>query len=168
MSRWCSNQLSYAPAKPWSVAAGTARATTRRQEVHWPGDDHHIDILGTEVELADAGQQLGFQLRRAQFARLDAVVDHVAPGRDVQLQHDLALQAGRFAQRALVIRLDRALVVVEDQLDVLDQPRRLAAAARVARTKRAGAKPQAASAGSFMRARSATLARVPGRSAGVV
>jgi hypothetical protein len=81
-------------------------------------------VLGAEIELPDACQQLAFQFVGLQVAGHDAAVHHLAAGRDLQLQHHLALQRRVVAQRAVVQRMDRALVAVEDQLDVLDRARR--------------------------------------------
>src|SRR6185369_15850508 len=64
-----------------------------------------------------------------ELARDDAQVGDRARRRDRELQDDLALQARLVAQRAVVDRVDRALVALEDETHVLDRARCLAAVA---------------------------------------
>ena len=78
--------------------------------------------------------QLLFELGCLQLGRDDAAADDFARRRDLQLDDHLALQARLFAQRPVVEGVDRALVALEDQLDLLDRARGLAAAALLQRT----------------------------------
>src|SRR5262245_63240091 len=112
--------------------------TLRRQEVDGPGAGHHIDVLGPEVELLDAGEELAFEFGRFQLARDDAQIDHLPRGGDLQLQHHLALERRIVAQRTVVDRVDRTLVALEHELDLLDRARGLAAGTALQRAPLAG------------------------------
>ena len=74
------------------------------------------------------------ELRIVQLAGDDAAHGHFARGRDGEFQHHLALQLRLLAQRTAVQRVDRALVAVEDQLDLLAAARGLAAVAGARRS----------------------------------
>ena len=54
------------------------RGPLRRQEIHPPADHHHLDVLGAEVELADAREQLALEFRRLQLRRHEPDVGDLA------------------------------------------------------------------------------------------
>ena len=60
------------------------------------------------------------------FPGVPARDQDVARGRDRHLEHHLALQSRVVAQRAAVERVDRRLVAIEDELDLLAGTRALA------------------------------------------
>ena len=108
--------------------------------------------------MADSREQLALELRRLQLSRHDAAIEHAARRRDLQLEHDLALQRRIFAQRAVVDRVDGALVALEDKLDLFDRARCLAARAAVQIAAAAGACPVALAAAHTAAARAAAAA----------
>src|SRR5262245_37948823 len=93
------------------------------QEVYGIRYHHRVHGSRPEIELLDAHQQLALEIRRAQLARDELAVQHLPRGRDGQLHHDLALERGIVSQGAVVEHVDRALVAVEDELDVLYRSR---------------------------------------------
>jgi len=109
--------------------SGRARvaAELRRQEAHRPRDRHRLHVLGAELERLDARQRLALQVGRLQLAGDHAQVGDLARRRDLQLQHHLAPQRRIRAQQAVVDGVDRALVALEHEADLLDRARRLAA-----------------------------------------
>src|SRR5690606_11747212 len=73
--------------------------------------------------------ELLLELRVAELARHDFAMRDAAVGRNRQRQDELALQARILPQRAVVQRVDRALVAVEHALDLFTAARRFAARA---------------------------------------
>src|SRR6266850_5722743 len=103
------------------------RAGSRRQEVYGIGHYHRVHGFRAKVELFDAQQHLALEIGRTQLARDELALQYLPRGRDRELHHDLALESRVFAQRAIIERVNRTFVAVEDQLDILDRARRLAA-----------------------------------------
>src|SRR5687768_12023476 len=102
----------------WQEANGS-RLASGREEFDRLGGRHRFDIPGVEAKHADAGDELAFELHVAEFGGDDAAVGDLARRGDRQLDYHLALQLGLFAQRPAVERVDRGLVAVEDDLDLL-------------------------------------------------
>src|SRR5260221_12141407 len=100
---------------------------SRRQEIYGIGHHHRVHGSRAKIELLDAQEHLALEIRRAQLARDELAIQHLPRWRDRELHHDLALESRVLAQRAVIERVDRTFVAVEDQLDVLDRARRLAA-----------------------------------------
>src|ERR1700704_183353 len=106
------------------------RATrSRGQKIYGIGHHHCVHGFGAKIELFDAQEHLALEIRRAQLARDELAVQYLPRGRDRELHHDLALESRVLAERAVIERVNRTFVAVEDELDVLDRARRLAAPA---------------------------------------
>src|SRR6266852_2512617 len=126
-----------------SATCGSAprldRTHSRRQEIYGIGHHHRVHGSRAKIELLDAQEHLALEIRRTQLARDELAIQYLPRGRDRELHHDLALESRVFAQGAIVERVDRTLVAVEDELDVLDRARCLAAPAAAQRTSAARA-----------------------------
>src|SRR5258708_9023255 len=126
-----------------SATCGSAprldRTHSRRQEIYGIGHHHCVHGSRAKIELLDAQEHLALEIRRTQLARDELAVQYLPRGRDRELHHDLALESRVFAQGAIVERVDRTLVAVEDELDVLDRARCLAAPAAAQRAPAARA-----------------------------
>src|SRR5258707_1565272 len=112
---------------------------SRGQEIYRIGHHHRVHCSRAEIELFDAQEHLALEIGRAQLARDELAVQYLPRGRDRELHNDLALESRVLAQRAVIERVDRTLVAIEDQLDVLDRARRLAAPAAPQRASAARA-----------------------------
>src|SRR5688572_23190564 len=104
-----------------------------RKEFDRLGGRHRFDILGFEAEHADAGYQLALELRFVELGGEYATVRDRARRGDRELNDHLALQLRQLAQRTAVERVDRGLVAVEDDLDLLAAARGPAARPGAAR-----------------------------------
>src|SRR5690606_34254155 len=95
---------------------------------------HGRDVLGLEAEQHDPLHELLLEVRVAELRRDDLAGRHRPVRRDREPQDDLALERRVLSERAVVERVDRALVLIEYPLDLL-------AAARRTVVARAGARP---------------------------
>src|SRR5688572_31149304 len=104
-----------------------------REEFDRLGGRHRFDVPGFEAEHADAGHELALELGVVEIGRDHAAVRDFAGRGDRELHDHLALQLRQLAQRTAVERIDRGLVAVEDDLDLLAAARGPAARPGAAR-----------------------------------
>src|SRR5690606_1538257 len=78
-----------------------------------------LDVLRLELKEHHALDELLLEIRIAELGGHDLAERDPAVGRDREPQHELALERGILAERTVVERVDRALVAVEDALDLL-------------------------------------------------
>src|SRR5712671_1739957 len=112
---------------------------SRRQEIYGIGHHHCVHGSRAKIKLLDAQEHLALEIGRTQLARDELAIQYLPRWRDRELHHDLALESRVFAQGAVIERVNRTFVAVEDELDVLDRARRLAAPAAAQRASAARA-----------------------------
>src|SRR5690606_9449426 len=105
--------------------AGPARVADRREaqsareEVDRLRRRDRLDVPRLELEQHHALHELLLEVRIAELRGHDLAGRHASVRRDREAEHDLALERRVLAQCAIVERIDRALVAVEDALDLL-------------------------------------------------
>src|SRR5580704_6313950 len=105
-------------------------ALLRGEEVDGLRRGDGLDVLWLEAEQLYPQHDLALKLRIVELARYQPAHRHLARGRNRELQNELALQLRPLAQRAAVEGINRALVAVKDELNLLARARRFAARAR--------------------------------------
>ena len=98
-----------------------------------------LDVPRLELEQQDSLHELLLEIGIAELGRHDLAVGHSAVRRDSQAQHELAFERRVQAQRAIVQRVDGALVAIEDTLDLLTAARAAIAFAAALHTSRRSA-----------------------------
>src|SRR4029078_5529288 len=114
------------------TASATARNARNRRQLGWEevdrlrrGDAFDVALLALEQQ--HSLHELLFELLVVELRRDDLALRDAAVRLDGQLQDELALERRVLAQRSVVERIDRALVDVEDALDLLAAARGLVA-----------------------------------------
>src|SRR5579862_4813846 len=88
-----------------------------------------LDILGFEAEQLHPGDDLTFQFRVIELAAQQGAIGDFAGRGNRNREYDLSLQVGAFTQGARVQRVDGALILVKNQLNLFLTARGLTAVA---------------------------------------
>src|SRR5918993_5511155 len=119
------------PGAPYTGTSGREKVDRLR------GRDRLHVVASLELELQHALHEAALELRVVELRGDDLAERHAPVGGDRETQHDLALQGGVLAQRAIVEREDAALVGIEYAFDFLAAARcELALAAALRRPAR--------------------------------
>src|SRR3989304_1256958 len=97
-------------ARSYKIRAKLAPTTSGGEEIDGLCRRDGFDVFGFELKQQHALHELLLEIRVAELGRDDLARRDDACGADRQSQHDFAFERGILAQRAVVKRIDRALV----------------------------------------------------------